>query len=201
MRHDRATGGPQGAARLDPGQVQVLFADLQGKLPENSRTVAPTSMAETAAGLAKIADLLGLPMCHSVAAQAGMDPTIIAPLAPYANEENTYPRVTAGALMDASTRQALAAAHRPVLIVAGFAAEVVVLQTVLDAVAEGYTVFYAVDAIGALSARTEQAVFRQMDAVGAMPASVASLAARLAPDFDRAPGTDVLEVMLSLPHE
>ncbi|MFC0338893.1 Isochorismatase family protein [Kushneria avicenniae] len=200
-RHTGTAGGPSGpvqTARLDPNQVQILFADLQGNLIDNSRTTPPESISRAAVGLARVADILELPIHHSVAAQAGMDPAVIEPLRPYATADNTYHRVTSGALMDAPTREALSATNRPILVVAGFAAEVVVMQTVLDALAEGYTVFYMVDAIGGLSERSEQAMFRAMEGAGAIPSSVASFAARLAPDFDRAPGTGILEVILSL---
>ncbi|WP_252107940.1 MULTISPECIES: isochorismatase family protein [unclassified Halomonas] len=190
--------GPAQTARLDANQVQILFADLQGNLIDNSRTTPPESIIRAAVGLARIANILELPMHHSVAAQAGMDPSVIEPLRPYAIEDNTYHRVTSGALMDAPTQEALSATERPILVVAGFAAEVVVIQTVLDALAEGYTVFYMVDAIGGLSERSELAMFRAMEDAGAISSSVASLAARLAPDFDRAPGTEILKLIQSL---
>ncbi|MFC0267809.1 isochorismatase family protein [Kushneria aurantia] len=191
-------GSRAAGAAIKPAQVQVVFADLQPALVGNSVTLAPEAMTRSAVGLAEIASLLDMPMWFSVAAQAGMDPTMVEALAPWSRDGNILHRVTPGALQDAPTREALAGAERPVLVVCGFAAEVVVLQSVLDALAAGYRVYHAVDAIGGLSARSEQAAFREMEAAGATPTSVVSLAARLAPDFSRAPGTDVLAVMMSV---
>nr|WP_285016868.1 isochorismatase family protein [Novosphingobium sp. fls2-241-R2A-195] len=87
---------------------------------------------------------------------------------------------------------------RKTLVISGYAAEVVVLQAVLDAVAAGYTVHYVVDAIGSKSARTEEAAFREMEEAGAIPTSVLSLTTRLTPDFFHSPGSETFAALQTL---
>ena len=88
----------------------------------------------------------------------------------------------------------LASANRKVLIVAGFATEVVVLHAVLDALKQGYQVLVPVDVCGGMSEATEAAAFRQMEAAGAITTSVVSLATKIAPD----PKTDQGKQMFAI---
>lgn len=97
--------------------------------------------------------------------------------------------------MDEQTVRTLSAQGRRTLVIAGFTAEVVVLQAALDAIAAGYVVYYVVDAVGSRSERTEAAAFRQIELAGGQPCSVMSLSTRLAPDFFRAPGSDVFATL------
>ena len=183
-------------AWIDPAQVQVIFADFQGNLPDSSRTRSPEALARSAVGLAKIAKLLDIPMLFTSAAQDGMDPTTMEALKPWSHDGNTYYRMTSGTFMDEKAAAAIDANDRPILLVAGFASEVVVMQTVLDGLAAGYRVYYVVDAIGSQTNRSEQAVFREIEQAGAIPTSVISLATRLAPDLSTSPGKEVLAIML-----
>lgn len=189
------TASSTAGAKIDPSDVQIVFADLQPSLIGGSATVPPDDLARSAAVLAEVATILDIPMTFSIAPQGDKPARVIDALSPYATEAKTISRRSAGALIDPFTAEALARTERPILVVAGFASEVVVLQTVLDAVQDGYTVYYAVDAIGGLSERSEQAMFLAMEAAGARPTSVVSLAARLAPDFSRPPGTEILTLI------
>jgi len=90
----------------------------------------------------------------------------------YASAKNTVPRVKAGMFMGPRLVSALAFHNRKTLVIAGFATEVAVLQTALDARKAGYTVYVAVDATGSRSGRTEHAAMQQMEMAGAIPTSV-----------------------------
>jgi nicotinamidase-related amidase len=90
--------------------------------------------------------------------------------------------------------EGLARSERKVLVVAGFATEVVVLHAVLDARNQGYQVLVPVDACGSMSERTEEAALRQIEAAGAITTSVVSIATKLAPDFT----TDVGKKMFGI---
>lgn len=189
---------PESGARLDPRQVQFLFADLQPTVLPLSRTVQPEALGRSAAALAKVATILDIPMLFSVVPQGEAPSTVIDELRPYATAANTVRRTLAGPFMDPPTAAAVAASGRRTLVVAGVATEVAVLQAVLDAVAAGYAVHYVVDAIGGLSERTEAAAMRHMESVGAVPTSVLGLTTRLTPNFSSPPGAEAFEAVKPL---
>lgn len=186
------------SAQMDHRQVQILFADLQPALVAGSRTVSPEALTRSAGVLAEVASILGIPMLFSVVPEGNAAPSLLPVLQPYATEANTLRRTLAGPFMDPPTATALGAHGRRTLIVAGFAAEVVVLQATLDAIGAGYEVQCAVDAIGGLSERTEAAALRHAELAGAVPTSVLSLTTRLTPDFFRAPGSKTFAALRPL---
>lgn len=189
----QAQDGP--AARdfhLQPKDVQIVFVDLQPELTKASFSVSPHALATNARVLAKIAGINHVPITFSTVSVAGQPGRLLPGLMPYANAKNTYPRVPAGTFMDPALVAGLAAHHRKVLVVSGYATEVAVLQTALGALDAGYRVYVVVDAIGSKSNRTERAALDEMAQAGATPISVLALAGRLAPDFTKPPGSSVL---------
>lgn len=185
-------------ARIDYSDVQVLFADLQVSLVAGSRTVSPEALGRSAAALAKVATILELPMLFSVVPERKGEPVLIPELLPYATRANTLKRTLTGPFMDKATASALASTGRKTLILAGFAAEVVVLQTVLDAVEAGYKVQYVVDAVGGLSERTEDTALRQAELAGGVPTTVVSLTTRMTPDLFQFPGSEAFAAIRPL---
>jgi hypothetical protein len=55
-----------------------------------------------------------------------------------------------------------------------------------------------VDACGGLSARTEDAAFRQIEAAGGVMTSVVSLVTAMAPDFAQEPGRNTFAALQAL---
>lgn len=184
--------------RLAIQDVQILFVDLQQALTQGSQSIAPEALAVNAGVLAKIGSLLKVPMTFSVVPVAGQPGVLIPELAPYAHSKNTFHRILAGSFTDQDMVAALAANRRKTLIIAGFATEVAVLQSALSAMAAGYTAQIPVDVIGSAYSRTESAALRQMEQAGAIPTSVLSIAAFLAPNFSEEPGASVLKLFSEL---
>ena len=56
--------------------------------------------------------------------------------------------------------------------------------------------FIPVDCTGNRSERTEQAALKQAEQAGAVLTSLASVAAQIAPNFSKEPGTTILSVIL-----
>lgn len=191
---------PRGGSRIDPRDVQVLFADLQVSLVPLSTTTAPAGISRAAGVLAKVASVLRMPALFSVVPERGDAPTLIPELRPFATTANTIPRTPVSPFHDAPTAAALARSGRRTLVIAGFATEAVVLQAALDAIAAGYTVFHAVDAMGSPSARGEEAALRVMERAGATPTSVLGLATRLVNDFVGSPGAETFAAIQPLLH-
>lgn len=177
---------------LNANDVQILFVDLQPELIRDSRTVKAPALSANAAGLARVAKLTRVPVSFSIVPVGGQPGHHLPELAEYATPGNTVQRVMAGTFMEPRLVSLLASHQRRSLIVAGYATEVAVLQTALDARKAGYTVYFVTDATGSRSSRTEEAAMEQMEMAGAIPTSVLAVAAQLAPDFSRKPGSDVL---------
>lgn len=178
--------------------VQILFVDLQQALTKGSQTIPPQALAVNAAVLAKIGKLLKIPMTFSVVPVAGQPGVLIPELLPFATEQNTFHRIPAGSFSDQAMVSTLANHSRKTLIIAGYATEVAVLQSALGALAAGYRTQVPVDVTGSASSRTEAAAMRQMELAGAIPTSVISLAAFLAPNFSEEPGSSVLSMFSEL---
>lgn len=190
--------GLRAGSRLDPHSMQILFADLQIPLVSGSKTTPPADLTKSAAVLAKIARILAIPIHFSVVPEGNNPPHLLDELRPYSTTGNTILRTPVSPFHHAPTVAALSATARRTLVIAGYAAEAVVLQSALDALAAGYQVLYVVDAVGSQSARTEGAAFRDIEAAGAVPTSVLSLATRLVNDFITSPGKEVFAALQPL---
>lgn len=168
--------------QLSTHSAQLLLCDLQPQIVARSKTIAPDALGKSAGVLLEIARLLSLPTTLSAVPEGGKAPELIGELrgSGFAHEQL---RISASPFGDEATKTVLAQSKRNVLIVGGFATEVVVLHAALDARAQGYDVVVPVDACGGMSERTEQAALRQIEAAGAITTAVVSIATKLAPDF------------------
>lgn len=180
---------------IDPGSVQLLFADLQSPLVAGSKTQPPDRLERAAAVLAEVGTILSLPMLFSVVMEGSSPPHLLPALKPYSRKDNTLLRIPVAPFHDTATVAAIAAHRRRVLVIAGFAAEVVVLQAALDALAAGHEVYFVTDTIGSQFERTEAAAFREMEMAGAKPTSVLSFTTRMVPDFVGSPGKQVFAAL------
>ena len=183
---------------LDPEDVQILFADMQPSIVARSRTNPPAALARSAGVLAEVGSLLGLPLHFSVVPDAGQKPELILELAARFEATKLLPRMSASPFLDLATSQVMAATSRKVLVVCGFATEVVVLHAACAALKLGYRVLVPVDACGGMSARTEDATFRQVEAAGAITTSVVGIVTAMAPDFSSTPGQQAFEMLQKL---
>ena len=181
--------------QLSSETAQVLFCDLQKDIVKHSETTPAQSLSRAAGALLQLARLFSLPTIISVVPEGNSPPQVIAELSGIGGFAPEMLRATASLFGDAATAQAIARSGRKVLLVAGFMMEAVVLNTVLDGLALGYEVLVAVDACGSPSARTEQAVLRQMESAGAIITSVVSIGTKLSPDFSTALGKQMFEIV------
>lgn len=184
--------------RVDPGRLQVLFADAQTSLVADSGTGTPAAVQQASAVLAQCAALLSIPMTFSVVAEQDGAVHLLESLAPYAHDGNCFRRDAASPFMDNAVREALEQTDRRTVVVAGFACEVVVAHAAFDAIAAGYEVILPIDAIGSLSLRTEQALLAELRRAGARTTSVATFVTSLAPDFSADPGKSVIALVREL---
>jgi Isochorismatase family len=168
--------------QLSPQSAHLLLCDLQKQIVARSKTTDKEALARSAGVLLELAKLFALPTTLSVVPEGGKAPELIPELhnSGFAQEKL---RSSASPFTEPLTAEALGRSARKVLVVGGFAMEVVVLHAVHDARKQGYQVLIPVDVCGGMSERTEQAALRQIEAAGAISTSVVSIATKLAPDF------------------
>jgi Isochorismatase family len=185
-------------SKLSPATGQVLICDLQEQIVARSKTTSPDALSHSAAVLCQIAQLFQLPLTLSVVPENIDAPRLIAPLKPFASEKIQFQRASASPFTDPATREHLASQGRSMLIIAGFATEVVVLHAALNALEEGYGVIIAVDACGGMSGRTESAVLAQITHSGGIVSSVVSIATALSLDFTTPQGQQMFQLVQTL---
>ena len=185
-------------SQLSPQTSQIMICDLQEQLVVRSKTIVPEPLAKSAEVLCQIGQLFGLPLTLSVVPEANQAPRLISQLKRFATEHNQFLRATASPFVDQKTQNHIAAMDRPMLIIAGFATEVVVLHSALDARRKGYGVIVVVDACGGMSERTESAALTQIRDSGCIVTSVVSLATALSPDFTKPEGQQMFQIVQTL---
>lgn len=104
-------------------------------------------------------------------------------------------RTTMNSWEDPEFRDAVKRTGRRKLVIAGLWTEVCVAFPALDALREGYEVFFVVDAIGGVSRAAHEAAVQRMIQAGATPISVLGLACELQRDWGR-PGADRLRKIM-----
>ncbi|WP_224557372.1 isochorismatase family protein [Pectobacterium versatile] len=181
---------------LDPKDVIFIFADLHPDLIATSNTMSPDALAKNAGGLAKVAHAISAPSLFLTVPRNGKPGELIKELKPYANNENTIYRLNADPFQVNEIVDAIKKTNRKTIIVSGYTAEVAVTLTALGGLRDGYNIYIPVDCIGNRSLRTEQAALARAEQAGAVVTSLASVAAQLAPDFSKEPGTTILSVIL-----
>ncbi|EGT5671347.1 isochorismatase family protein [Cronobacter dublinensis] len=181
---------------LDPSDVLFIFADLHPDLIASSNTMTPSALAANAGGLAKVAHAIKAPSLFLTVPRNGKPGELLPELQPYATAENTIYRENADPFRVKQIVDAIKKSGKHTLIVSGYTSEVAVMLTALGALDNGYRVMIPVDCIGNRSARTEDAALARTAQAGAQITSLASVAAQLAPDFSKEPGTTILSVIL-----
>jgi nicotinamidase-related amidase len=118
-----------------------------------------------------------LPPVHlSVVSEGEKEPALILELENEVPDAPCLLRVSGSPFTDENTTEALAKNGRKRLVIACFATEVVVFHTARDAIKAGYKVQVPVDACGGMSTRTEEAIFRRIEAAGGVTTCVVTLA-------------------------
>jgi len=104
-------------------------------------------------------------------------------------------RTTMNSWEDPEFRAAVERTGRRKLVIAGLWTEVCVAFPTLDALREGYEVYFVADAIGGVSRAAHEAAVQRMVQAGATPVSVLGLACELQRDWGR-PGADRLRAIM-----
>lgn len=186
---------PSTDALLTPQNMVLALIDYQ---PEQYAGVASMPHDELVANvtlLGHVATAFELPVVlTTVYVKHGMsatNPELRAAL-PGAREID---RTTMNSWEDPEFHDAVKRTGRKKLVIAGLWTEVCVAFPALDALREGFDVYFVVDAIGGVSRAAHEAAVQRMLQAGATPISVLGLACELQRDWGR-PGADRLREMM-----
>lgn len=186
---------PKTDALLTPQNSVITFIDYQPEQYAGVGSVSHDELLLNVIMLGKIATAYGLPVVLStVYVKHGMSAT---------NQElrDALPgipeidRTTMNSWEDPDFHAAVKKTGRRKLIVAGLWTEICVAFPVLDALREGFQVYFVADAIGGVSLAAYEAAMQRMIQAGAIPISVIGLAGELQRDWGR-PESDKLRSVL-----
>lgn len=181
---------------ITPANAVLALIDYQPDQYTGVRSVGHAELLVHVTTLGKIATAYDLPVVLSTVGvksngMAGSNVELLEAL-PGVPEID---RTTLNSWEDPDFRAAVQKTGRKKLIVAGLWSEICVAFPVLDALAEGYEVYFVADAIGGVSTAAHEAAMQRMVQAGAVPISVIGLAAELQRDWGR-DGADRLRGIL-----
>jgi len=186
---------PATDALLTPGNAVLALIDSP---PEQYAGVASMPHDELLANvtlLGHVATAFELPVVLSTVyvshGMSGTNPELRAAL-PGVPEID---RTTMNSWEDPDFRAAVERSGRRKLVIAGLWTEVCVAFPTLDALRDGYEVYFVADAIGGVSRIAHEAAMQRMVQAGATPISVLALACELQRDWAR-PGAERLRAVL-----
>ncbi|MBO1073753.1 hydrolase [Roseomonas marmotae] len=181
-------------ALLRPKDSIVLLIDHQAFQIANLHSHEPTMVINNTVGLAKMATVFGVPtLLTTVLAERGGK--LIPQLQNLFPEQEPIDRTTINTWEDQRVVDAVRAAGRKQLIIAGLWTEICLAMPVIQALAEGFEVTIATDASGGVSKEAhDMAVLRMVNA-GANPMTWMAISAEWQRDWAR---TETLDGMASV---
>lgn len=180
---------------LTPDNAVITFIDYQPEQYAGVHSIEHAELMVNVEVLGHIATAFKLPTILSTVyvkhGMSGTNPELRAALPGIAEIDRT----SMNSWEDAEFHAAIKATGRKKLIVAGLWTEICVAFPVLDALQEGYEVYFVVDAIGGVSKAAHDAAIQRMIQAGAIPISLLGLAGELQRDWAR-PDADRLRQVL-----
>jgi nicotinamidase-related amidase len=176
---------PRSDSLITPENAVIAFIDYQPEQYANVKSVGHDELVAHVTMLGRVATTFGLPVVLStVYVRHGMGNT---------NKEllDALPgvpeidRTSMNSWEDPEFRAAVERTGRKKLIIAGLWTEVCVAFPALDALREGYHVYFVTDAIGGVSPVAHESAIQRMVQAGAVPITVLGLACELQRDWGR----------------
>jgi nicotinamidase-related amidase len=180
---------------LTPQNAVLALIDYQPDQYAGVGSIAHDELVSNVTLLGRIATAFELPVVLStVYVKHGMSGTNreLREALPGVNEID---RTSMNSWEDPEFQAAVKRTGRKKLILAGLWTEVCVAFPALDALREGFQVYFVVDAIGGVSHVAHEAAMQRMVQAGATPISVLGLACELQRDWGR-PGADRLRATM-----
>lgn len=186
---------PRNDPLLTPQNAAIAFIDYQPEQYAGVGSVGYDELLAHVTMLGRVATTFHLPVVLStVYVKHGMGNTNAELLEALPNVPE-IDRTTMNSWEDPEFRTAVESTGRKKLIFAGLWTEVCVAFPALDALREGYQVYFVVDAIGGVSRVAHESAVQRMIQAGATPISVLALACELQRDWGL-PNADSLRAIM-----
>ena len=186
---------PHKDALLTPENAVIAFIDYQPEQYAGVHSMPHDELVANVALLGRVATAFELPVVLStVYVRHGMQGTNseLRDALPGVPEID---RTTMNSWEDPDFHAAVAKTGRRKLVIAGLWTEVCVAFPALDAIHEGYEVYFVADAIGGVSRVSHESAIQRMTQSGATPITVLGLACELQRDWGR-PGAERLRAVM-----
>jgi len=186
---------PKNDSLITPQNAVIAFIDYQPEQYAGVRSAPHDELLAHVTMLGRVATTFELPVVLStVYVRHGMQGTNkeLLEALPGVPEID---RTTMNSWEDPDFRAAVQKTGRKKLIIAGLWTEVCVAFPALDALHEGYEVYFVADAIGGVSRVAHESAIQRMTQSGATPITVLGLACELQRDWGR-PGAERLRAVM-----
>ena len=161
---------PGGKVLLDPKDTIVLLIDHQTGLFQTVKDIPIADLRANTVVLAKIAELAKAPILTTASEPNGSNGPLMSELETVAPSAKYVARKGEVSAWDnAEFKKAVEDSGKKTLIMAGVWTSVCVAFPALQAKAEGYKVYYVMDASGDMSEMASQATLDRMTAAGIVP--------------------------------
>lgn len=155
---------------LDPKDTIILLLDHQTGLFQTVKDIPIAELRANTVVLAKIAELAKAPILTTASEPNGTNGPLMTELATAAPNAKYIPRKGEVSAWDNEDfRRAVRTSGKKTLIMAGVWTSVCVVFPALQAKAEGYNVYYVMDASGDMSEMASQAALHRMAQAGIVP--------------------------------
>lgn len=155
---------------FDPSDTIVLLLDHQTGLFQTVKDIPILELRNNTVVLAKIAELAKAPILTTASEPNGSNGPLMSELAAAAPNAKYIPRKGEVSAWDnADFKKAVEDSGKKTLIMAGVWTSVCVAFPALQAKAEGYNVYYVMDASGDMSEMASQATLHRMTQAGIIP--------------------------------
>jgi nicotinamidase-related amidase len=171
-------------ALLTPDNCTLLLIDHQPFQFSGLGSHDPQTIINNVVGLAKSAKLFGVPTLLStvLAARGG---ALLPSLQAVFPEQEPIDRTWINSWEDPNVVEWVEKTGRKKVIVAGMWTEICVAHPVIQALGEGYDVYFVTDASGGVSVEAHEVAIQRMVQAGAVPITWMVLAAELQRDWAR----------------
>jgi nicotinamidase-related amidase len=163
------TASNQVPTLLDPTNCVLLMIDYQPQMAFGVSSIDAQTLVNNATGLAKAAKVFGVPtILTSVAEKSFSGPT-------FQQIRDVYPdqqfidRTTMNSWEDARVVEAVKKTGRKKIVMGGLWTEVCIVLPALDALREGFEVYFVADACGGTSVAAHDLAIQRMMQAGATP--------------------------------
>lgn len=173
------------AALLEPQDCALLMVDFQAGLAFGVESAPRQMLLNSAIALAETAMAFGIPVIASTSASKVYSGPLLPAIKEVLPEVDVLERRSMNAWEDDRVREAILAAGRRRLLIAGLLTEACVTFPTLSALEHGLDVYVVADACGGLSLEGHHLALRRMEAAGACMTSWIQVLLELQRDWTR----------------